>query len=187
LHVWGEVINESGVEQRIIAFVPVLLDHNSELVNVARWRFLSGYSDLIPEVSLAHGQGLPFGFRTAIPDSTRLRDGAEIMVHVAAEPAEPDRDDLDIAENDFDLSRSDELRVSGILENPGPALKEALTIAITAYDDEGQVMGWGWRTETNLAKLAAKSQGFDVSVRFSKPITDLDLEVGSYKIQVFAR
>lgn len=187
LHVWGEVVNESGTDQRIIAFVPVLWDHNGELVNVTRWRFFKGYSDLIPAVSVAQGQALPFGFRVSLPYNAQLRDGAEIMVHVAAESAEPDRDDLDIPENDFDLSRPDELRVSGIIENAGPALNEGLTVVVTAYDDEGHVMGWGWQTETSPARLSDNTQGFDVSVQFSKPITDLDLEVESYKIQLFAR
>jgi hypothetical protein len=187
LHVWGEVVNESGEEQRIIAFVPVLRDHDGEWVNVESWSFLGGYADLIPEVSVAPGQGLPFGFRASLPAGTHLRDGAEITVHVAADPAQPDRDDLDIPENDFDLSRSDRLLVNGIIENPGPSLEEELRVVVTAYDDEGRVMGWGWRTETDPTKLAAESQSFDVAVQFSKPIVDLDLEVGSYKIQLFAR
>jgi Tol biopolymer transport system component len=186
LYAWGEVVNESGEERRIIAFVPVLRDHNDELVSVERWMFSGGYADVISEVSLAPGQGLPFGFRASLPVGTRLHDGAEIIVHVAADPAHPDRDDLDIPENGFDLSRSDRLLVSGIIENPGPSLEEELRVVVTAYDDEGRVMGWGWRTETDPAKLAAQSQTFDVTVQFPKPVADLDLDVGSYKIQLFA-
>jgi WD40 repeat protein len=187
LYVWGEVVNESGEERQIIAFVPVLRDHNGELVSVERWMFSGGYADVISEVSLAPGQGLPFGFRASLPVTARLRDGAEIVVHVAADPAQPDRDDLDIPENDFDLSRSGQLLVNGIIENPGLSLEERLRVVVTAYDDEGRVMGWGWRSETDPAKLAAKSQTFEVTVQFPKPIADLDLGVGSYKIQLFAR
>lgn len=187
-HVWGEVVNKTGDDQRIVAFVPVLRDRNHNVVNAEQWNFMQGRRELVSVVDLADDGSLPFGLTVQLPHRTQLREDAEIVIFVAAESGEPTRDDMDIPFNDYDLSlRPEAFRVTGTFENPGPDLNEYVTVVVTVFGVDGQLMGWGWRHDTDPAYLARGTHPFDIRVTFAQTIADMDLEVGYYKIQVFGQ
>ena len=105
-----------------------------------------------------------------------------------AEPGEPTRDDLDIPYDDYDLSGwPDYLQVSGLLEIPGQSLEEYLTVVVAAYDEVGRVIGWGWRRRTDDHYLMSGGHYFEVEVPAADFVSELDLEVESYKLQLFGR
>jgi hypothetical protein len=191
LHVWGQVVNHSGDDKRIVDLVPVVHDENWEpITSLQQHTFASGSQDLFQSVSLADGRSLPFGFTIHLPQSVRLQDDYGITMYVSSESVEPARpdEDLDIPSNDYDLSGwPDTFSVSGSFENPGPDLSEYAVIVVTVYAVDGQVMGLGWRAETNPTYLSSGSHDFEVEIQFSEPLADLELGVGHYKIQIFAR
>lgn len=149
---------------------------------------MQGRRELVSAVDLADGSSLPFDFTVRMPPSVQLWDEAEIVIFVAAEPGEPTRDDLDIPFNDYHLSpQPGASRVTGTFENTGPDLNEYVTVVVTVFGVDGQLMGWGWRHGTDAAYLSGGAHPFDILVTFAQAVTELDLEIGVYKIQVFGR
>jgi hypothetical protein len=188
VQVWGEVANATGDDQRIAAFVPVLRDRNHNVVNAEHWDFFQGRRELVSAVDLADGSSLPFGLAFRLPANVHLAGDAEVVIFVAADPGQPTRDDLDIPFNDYDMSMlPGGFRVTGTFENLGPDLSEYVTVVVTVFGLDGQLMGWGWRREIDPAYLTIGTHAFDIPVTFAQAIIDRDLEVGYYKIQVFGR
>jgi hypothetical protein len=188
VQVWGEVANATGDDQRIAAFVPVLRDRNHNVVNAEHWDFFQGRRELVSAVDLADGSSLPFGLAFRLPTNVHLAGDAEVVIFVAADPGQPTRDDLDIPFNDYDMSMlPGGFRVTGTFENLGPDLSEYVTVVVTVFGLDGQLMGWGWRREIDPAYLTIGTHAFDIPVTFAQAIIDRDLEVGYYKIQVFGR
>ena len=189
VHVSGEVFNNTGAHKRIIAILAVVQDRNRSLVSSERVTFLPGNRELLlSAVSVADGRGLPFGFVIDLPETIQLTDDSEIVIHVAAEDDEPTRDDLDIPVNSYDLSEWPTVFVvSGVAENPGPDLTEFLMIVATVYDTDGRVIASGWRSETDSGSLSGGRHEFEVEIQLPEPVADLNLKVGSYKLQLFGR
>jgi hypothetical protein len=188
LHVWGEVVNHSGENQRITNFVPFLQDKQGQPVNRGQSVFFPiDFRVLIRSVSLADGQSLPFDFTIhLLPRGVWLEGETEIVVHVVSEPAEPMRSELDIIPGELDLAgQIDALYVSGAWENAGADLNEHAAVVVTLYGDEGQVLGWGWSDETDPVHLAGGRHNFKVQITLSETVTDLD-QASSYKVQLFA-
>jgi Tol biopolymer transport system component len=189
LRIWGEVANHTGDDQRIVAFIPVIRDDDGDFISVEGWMaFSPDYKALIQAVSLADGQSVPFDLTIHLPAEISLMDDARIVMHVAAEPGEPTRDDLDLPSYDFDLSQwPDAFRVSGTFENPGPDLTEYVVLVVTVYGEGGRVIGWGWRSETGPAYLASGTHDFEIESAMPEIVAERHCEVYSYKIQLFGR
>jgi hypothetical protein len=188
VQVWGEVVNTTGDDQRVVAFVPVLRDRNHNVVNAEQWDFFEGRRALVSAADLADGSSLPFGLAFRLQRDVRLAEDAEVVIFVTAEPGQPTRDDLDIPFNDYDMSMlPGGFRVTGTFDNPGPELREYVAVVVTVFGLDGKLMGWGWRRETDPAYLSVDTHTFDIPVTFAQAIIDRDLEVGYYKIQVFGR
>jgi Tol biopolymer transport system component len=188
VHVWGELLNYTGRDRRITAFTPVVYDGDGNPLSDDRSvAFLTDYEDLLEAVSLADGRSLPFGFTVDLPEGVLVENDYQVAVGVTAMVAEPTRDDLDIPFHEFDLSEWPEaFQVRGTFENPGPDLTDYLMVVVTAYDLEGRVIGSGWRYETDPAYLATGTHNFEVTVELSEAVADQNLEVGAYKVQLFA-
>jgi Tol biopolymer transport system component len=189
LHVWGEVVNHSGDNQRIISFVPFIQNKYGQPVHRGQSVFFPiDFRALIRSVGLADGQGIPFDFTLhLLPKGTWLEGETEIVVRVVSELAEPVRGNLDIIPDELDFAgQIDALYVSGVWENTGPDLNEHAAVVVTVYGDEGQVLGWGWHDETDPARLISDRHDFKVQITLSETVTDLD-QASSYKVQLFAR
>jgi hypothetical protein len=184
---WGELVNKTGKDVRILAFVPALQD-GTDNVNVVQWDIRRNQRELIVSVDLAAGASLPFEMAFDVPLNTRLSDGAKIIVTVVAGPGVPTGEELRIASHDYDLSRRPEsLRVSGEYEYPDPGYEEYIAIIVTAFGVDGHMMGWDWQQIADPADLSTGRHPFDVTIDFSSPIIDQRVPIGYYKIQAFGR
>ncbi len=188
LHAWGEVLNQSGSDQRIMAILPFVQAGDGNPVNHnQRITFPSGFQELIQTVSLANGQYLPFNFTIPLPAEAQLENSLDIIVSVAAESVEPARDDLAFSPGELDLRESSAtFYASGAWDNPGPDLAAYVALVVTVYDRDDQVIGWGWHKETDPAHLASGAHDFAIEITLPNIVASLDLPVGSYKVQLFA-
>ena len=76
--------------------------------------------------------------------------------------------------------------MSGTFENPGPDLTDYVLVIVTAYDENGRVLGWGWQHEIDPTYLATGSHDFDVEIKMPEIVADLGLGIYAYKIQLFS-
>ncbi len=188
LHVWGEVTNLTGEDQRIRALTPTFYDSQGDpLEGVAAITFVPDDVDLA-RVSLANGRRRPFSFVARPSEAGALEDVQRIVLGVQANVSAPTRDDLDIPTDTFDLSAWPEaLVVRGQWENLGLDLTEYLMVLVTAYGEDGQVLGWGRQLVTDPADLVHGLHDFEVRVALSELVADLDLELGTYRLQLLGR
>ncbi|MGD9099357.1 MAG: hypothetical protein PVF45_02675 [Anaerolineae bacterium] len=184
LHVWGELLNLTGSDQRVVALSPLLVYTVDEAsVNFDQ----PDRQELAQSATLADGQSIPFNLNLSWPNDVQLEDVLTVVARVSAEPGQPKRGDLDILPEGLALSgQIGILRVDGMWENPGTDLDEYAMIVVTVYDEDGRVCGWGWQHETDPAYLASGAHDFSVAVTMSETITRID-RLRYYKVQLFAR
>ena len=185
LHIMGEVVNHTGYNQRINALgfaLPTDRADNQMTAHAA----LPGSEGLMQAANLADDRSLPFSFTVSLPNEVQLGEDSEALVSVATGSAEPIREDLEILTDTFDLSAwPAAFHVSGAWENPGPDLTEYAVIVVTAYGEDGRVIGWDWFYETDPANLSGGVHDFEVEITLPEIVAKLQLEVYSYKIQLF--
>jgi hypothetical protein len=188
-YVWGEVVNRSAIYQRVTSLMPVVNDAEGEPVTSEEdVEPLPGYDSLRELVSLKPEQSLAFSFLIYLPTGVPFSNNYDIQVQVAA--AEPYRDDMDIPLGSDTLDTSEwpvYAYVDGYFVNPGPDLTEYVAVVITLYDLEEHVIGLGWLVSIDPAYLATGQQSYAVEVESWDIVGALDLEVGTYKIQVFGQ
>jgi Tol biopolymer transport system component len=189
LHVEGELVNYTGGDRRITDLIPAIRTRDGNSITpVLEAVFPSDYVAALREISLADGHGLPLGLTVKLPPGISVEDVSSVSLNVVAEPGERTRDDLNVSFDDYDLSAwPDHLEVRGIFDNPGEPLDAYVMIAVTAYDQEGQVIGWGWSHYTQAAYLMGGGHFFVVDVPAADFVPDLGLDVGSYKIHIVGR
>jgi Tol biopolymer transport system component len=187
--VYGELVNYTEMDQHLIELVPVIRDDKgSAIATDQEVVFAPGFEDLTRVVSLAEGRSVPFGFSVHLPQGVLVGNDYSVAVSVVAEPGELTRDDLDIPYDDYDLSDlPDRLKVSGLFEIPAQPLEEYAAVVATAYDQEGRVVGWGWIHRTDDRFLMSGGHYFEVEMQAVDFASELDLEVASYKVQLFGR
>jgi hypothetical protein len=186
LYIWGEVVNETGSDQRLTTLIPVVYDGNGNPITSEEDvdTIGSDYEQLREGVSLAPGHSLPFSFLVALPEGVAVEENYEILV--AAEPAEPARADLDIVYYNSDASDwPDYYYVEGTFENPGPDLSEYVAIVVTLYDENGHVIGVGWFYEEGSSYLTTGEHDFEIYVELWEILYDLELEVYDHNAQLF--
>ena len=188
-YVWGEVVNDSSSYQRITTLFPVVNDAEGKPVTSEDdVEPLPEYDQLKELVSLEPDQSLAFSFLVYLPEEVPFSDDYEMQVEMAA--TEPSRDDLDIpyGSDTFDASEWPYyFYVDGLFVNPGPDLTEYVAVVITLYDQEEHVIGLGWLVSTDPAYFGIGEHGYQVSVTSWDIMDALELEVGTYKIQVFGQ
>jgi hypothetical protein len=193
-YVWGEVVNNTGSDQRLITLWPVIYDADrnpitsKEDVNAVG----KGYKELREMVSLAPGLSLPFSFLVYLPDGVSVEDNYEILLE--AEEAGSARGDLDILQDYSDASDwpdyfyadwPDYFYVEGIYENPGPDLTAYVALVVTLYDEEGHVIGLGWSLEEDAPYLTSGEHDFEVEVEMWGIASELRFEAYTCKMQIF--
>jgi hypothetical protein len=185
LYILGEVLNHTGYNQRINALELALPTDRADN-QITAYAALPGSEDLMQAASLADDRSLPFSFTVSLPNEVQLGDDSEALVHVSTGSAEPIREDLEILTDTFDLSPwPAAFHVSGTWENPGPDLTEYAVIVVTAYGEDGRVIGWDWFYETAPANLSSGVHDFEVEITLPEIVAKLQLEVYSYKVQLF--
>jgi Tol biopolymer transport system component len=189
LYVSGELVNNSGSDQQITSFTPSVLDEDGASVWDGVWIGVSpDFSELTRAASLTDGSSLPFDFTIHVTEPFPRAGSLAVVVDVSAEPAAPSRDDLNIPSNTFDLSRWPRaLQVSGTFENTGADLTDFVAVVVTAFDAENHVLGWGWQYEVDPTYLVSGSHDFEVEVEMPELVSNLGLEIYSYKIQLVGR
>jgi hypothetical protein len=182
-------VNYTGGDQRIAELIPAILTRDGlSIPPVLEAVFPSDYVATLREISLADGHGLPLGLTVNLSPDIPVEDVSSVTLEVVAEPGERTRDDLDISFDDYDLSAwPDHLEVRGIFNNPGEPLDAYVMIAVTAYDQEEQVIGWGWSHHTQATYLTGGGHFFVVDVPAADFVPDLGLDVRYYKIHVWGR
>ncbi len=184
-YIWGEVVNNTGSDQRITSLMPVVYDGNGAPVTseedvLGLW----DYEKLLDLVSIAPEKSLAFSFLVFLPDETPFSQDYEVLVR--AETVEPARDDLDITDDEFDLSDwPDYLYVDGFYQIPSPNLNAYVAVVVTVYDEDEHVIGVGWTYETAALYLEAGAHDFEVIVEMWEIVSHLNLDAYSYKVQVF--
>lgn len=187
-YVMGELVNDSDAYWRVTTFWPAVTDSEGDYVTSSDDvdAISSGYKELREGISLAPGRSLPFSFLIYLPDGVMVEDNYEFVVE--AEPVDPGREDLDIPSHDFDTSDWPfYFYVSGTFENPGPDLAEYVALTVTAYDADERVIGVGWLYETTPSLFSAGAHSFEVEVELWEVVDILELELYSYKVQIFGR
>jgi hypothetical protein len=189
LHVWGELVNYSGGDQRVETLVPTLRDGDYHpLTTEEAVVFPLGLDNMLADVSLADGHSVPFGFELHLPTDVSIENGQQIILSVIHSPAESTRENFDILHHSYDLvAWPERLEVNGVFDNPGPALQEYVTFVITAYDTEGRVAGWGWSQDTAASFLQEGGHHFVIRATGAEIVSKLDLQLGSYKVFLFGR
>jgi hypothetical protein len=185
-YIMGELVNQSGSAQRVMTFWPVVLDADGNQVTDRDDvdAAASGYKELREGVGLPAGSSLPFSFLIDVPQDVTVDDNYDFVI--IGEPAEPARDDLDIPFDDYDLvDWPNFFYVEGSYDNPGPGLTEYVAIVVTLYDEQERVIGIGWIYSTDSSLLAAGEHDFDLEIVPWDIVEWLELEVNTYKIQVF--
>ncbi len=185
----GELVNNSGAYQHVNTLTPVVLDQGGVPVTSAEQVVaFPGYDELRAAISLAPEQNLSFAFEVFLPEEILVEENYEILVE--AERADPQREDLDIVREDYLVADWPEVfTVEGSFENPGPALVNFAAVVVTVYDlnnDKERVVGVGWHYEDEeLAFLEPGEHSFVVETELWDIIGSLQLNVYSYKVQVF--
>jgi hypothetical protein len=185
-YVQGDLVNDTEDDARIVSFWPVILGADGVPVTSKGDvdAIAQGYKELRESISLAPGQSLAFSFLVDVPIEISIEDNYDFIV--ASEQVEAGRDDLDITDDAFDDSDWPyAFFVEGTYANPGSDLTTYVAIVVTLYNVEGQVLGVGWSLETSVPFLSAGEHGFEVSVDVWEGLDHLELEVYSYKVQVF--
>jgi hypothetical protein len=188
-YVSGELVNGTGTYQHVSALMPVVLDEGRVPITSAEHVVaFPGYDELREAISLAPEQNLSFAFEVFLPEEVPVVEDYEILVE--AEPADPPREDLDIIREDYlDSDWPEVFTVEGSFENPGPTLEYFAAVVVTVYDlhnDKERVVGVGWLYEDEeLAFLQPGEHNFVVETELWDVIGSLQLDVYSYKVQVF--
>ena len=185
-YVQGEIVNDTQDYMRIVELWPVILDDAGEPVtSEADVSVISkDYAQLREIVRLAPEQSLAFSFVIEVPSEIYVEDNYDFVI--AAEPTDDGRDDLDILDEDFD----DEdwpysLYVNGVYDIAGDDLSAYVAIVVTLYGDYDKVLGVGWSYESGGAFLETGAHDFEVKVQMWEALDHLELELYSYKVQVF--
>ena len=135
-------------------------------------------------VSLDPEQSLAFGFVVLVPDEVAFEKDYDIVVET--EPAEPARDDLTVVFDEYDLADwPDLLLVQGSFQIAGADLTESIAFVVTVYDVDGHVIGVGWQYEATPPYLTAGEHSFVIEVELFEGVDWLDLEMETYKLQLF--
>ena len=187
-YVMGELVNDTESHWRVTTFWPVVLDMDDNYVTSKDDVDAtgSGYKDLREGISLGPGASLSYSFLVYLPDGVTVEDNFDFVIQ--AELADPSREDLDIPSDDFDMSDWPiYFYVNGTFENPGPDLTEYVALVATLYDIDDQVIGMGWLYETNASLFSTGTHTFGIEVEVWEIVDFLELEVHSYKIQIFGR
>lgn len=187
LYITGEVVNGTDSYQRIASLAPVFYDDEGNLIPGEETVLVpDAYELMLDTVSLAPDDSFTFVFRTLVPEGVPDADKYEILID--AEPAESARNDLEIFPGEEDASDwPDYLIIRGIFENPGPDLEQYLSIVITIYDEQEQVIGLGWFFETASSYLTAGAQEFEIEVELPVFVALFELRFHRYELQIFGR
>ena len=184
-YIWGEVVNTSSDHQRITTLEPIVYDADGEPIDLADTIFSPpDFDELMEAVSLDPEQSLAFSFVVLLPDEVIFEEDYDIVVET--EPAEPSRDDLTILFDEYDLSDWPFFfLVQGTFDNPGADLTEYIALVLTVYDINGHVIGVGWLRESTPPYLTAGEHSFEIEVELFDIVDWLELEMETYKIQLF--
>jgi len=169
----------------IVELWPVVLDDAGEPVTSEAdvTAISKDYAQLREIVRLAPDQGLAFSFFVAVPSEIYVEDNYDFVV--AAEPTDDGRDDLDIVEDDYDdAGWPYSLYVNGVYDNAGANLSEYVAIVVTLYGDD-EVLGVGWSYESGGNFMETGAHDFEIRVQLWEGLDHLELELYSYKVQVF--
>jgi hypothetical protein len=191
LYVLGEVVNNSDSYQRITSFIPVIYDDDGlPVTDENNFAFPPDF-DFFQTVSISPSGSLSFSFFVYLYDEIDfIVDEEHYEIQIQAEPAEPTREDLEIAITSEDLSGWPDyyFSVEGTYNNPGPDLTQYVAIVVTLYGESGNVIGMGGWFEDGSPYLDAGVHDFDISVIDIWLIAyELNLEVYNYTVQLFAR
>lgn len=186
-YIWGEVVNNTDSPQIITSLIPVVYaEDGTPLTSEEDFEYLWGYEQLMGALSIAPEERLAFSCLVYLPEEIVGEDNYEILIQ--AEPGEDTRDDLEIVRDDFNISDwPDSLSVEGTYNNPGPDLTEYVAAVVTAYDEAEHVIGVGWLYETDPSYLTTEEHDFTVTVFAWEVVDYLELEVYTYKLQLFGR
>jgi hypothetical protein len=185
LYIMGEIVNHTGYNQRINALGLALPTDRAD-GQMTTDAVLPGSEGVIQAANLADGRSMPFSFTVSLPNEVQLGEDSEALVSVDTDSAEPIREDLEILSDTFELSAwPAAFHVSGVWENPGLDLTKYAVIVVTAYGEDGRVIGWDWFYETDSANLSSGVHDFEVEITLPEIVAKLQLEVYSYKIQLF--
>jgi hypothetical protein len=188
-YVWGEVVNNTASDQRIVEFLPIVYDEDRIPINSEFYFLAEDYELIITTVSVSPGGRLPFSFVIYLPFTVAyIEDNYEIQIQ--AEPAAATRSDLTILDvsDDGKANLPDEFYVWVTFENSSSDLQEYAALIITLYDDEGRVIGVGGQLETDTSYLEVGEHEFEVIVDMRDlAYYDLDVQMNnSYLTQLLA-
>jgi hypothetical protein len=174
---------------RIVELWPIILDDAGEPVtSEADVSAISkDYAQLREIARLAPDQALAFSFLIEVPSEIYVEDNYDFVV--TAEATDDGRDDLDII-NEDDEEFDDEdwpysFYVKGVYDNAGDALSAYVAVVVTLYGDYDEVLGVGWSYESGGAFLETGAHDFEVKIQMWEGLDHLELELYTYKVQVF--
>lgn len=185
-YVWGEAVNDTSGDKHLTTLWPRVYGEDGNPVTSKDDvdAIGTGYKELREGISLAPGARLAFSFLVYLPPDVSVTDNYDMVV--AAEPAEPGRDDLEIADANLDYADWPYyLYVDGVYDNRDLDLDDYVAVVVTLYDDENRVIGVGWLYEEGDSHLTAGKHDFEITVELWEVVSYLGLEVDDHEAQVF--
>jgi|GEM_PF-1756890 len=167
----GEAINNTGAPQREIDISGIFYNNNDQLIEDE-----VETADYIPVDVVPVGARIPFEL---VIESSQPIYRLDLLG--LSQPADfSPRQDFEISGVHQSTDNAGMYCLQGQIKNPGTAIEDYLIILATAYDEQGQVVGFGEHSENSPGTVIA-----DQTAPFKVCLDPLDQHVSSYELRAW--